>query len=202
MIKSKNITILGSGKSGLGSAKLANKLGLNVFVSDNNIIGKKIKKYLNENKIGFEENGHDIRRLLSADQVIISPGISFVDLKKRYPEIKKEKFISEIEFASRFTNAYLIAVTGSNGKTTTASLIYHILKSCGFNVGLAGNIGVSFAESVCNFTYDFYVLEVSSFQLDHISNFRPNISIITNISADHLDRYDYKFENYVNPNTG
>ena len=197
MIKSKNITILGTGISGLGSAKLANKLGLNVFVSDNNIIGEKIKKYLNENKIGFEENGHDIRRLLSADQVIISPGISFVDLKKRYPEIKKEKFISEIEFASRFTNAYLIAVTGSNGKTTTASLIYHILKSCGFNVGLAGNIGVSFAESVCNFSYDFYVLEVSSFQLDHISKFRPNISIITNISSDHLDRYDYKFEKYV-----
>ena len=197
MIKSKNITILGSGISGLGSAKLANKLGLNVFVSDNNIIGEKIKKYLNENKIGFEENGHNIQRLLSADQVIISPGISFVDLKKRYPEINKEKFISEIEFASRFTNAYLIAVTGSNGKTTTASLIYHILKSSGFNVGLAGNIGVSFAESVCNFTYDFYVLEVSSFQLDHISSFRPNISIITNISADHLDRYDYKFENYV-----
>jgi UDP-N-acetylmuramoylalanine--D-glutamate ligase len=197
MIKSKNITILGSGISGLGSAKLANKLGLNVFVSDNNIIGEKIKKYLKKNKIGFEENGHDIERLLSADQVIISPGISFVDLKKRYPEINKEKFISEIEFASRFTNAYLIAVTGSNGKTTTASLIYHILKSSGFNVGLAGNIGVSFAESVCNFSYDFYVLEVSSFQLDHISNFRPNISIITNISADHLDRYDYKFENYV-----
>jgi len=197
MIKSKNITILGSGISGLGSAKLANKLGLNVFVSDNNIIGEKIKKYLKKNKIGFEENGHDIERLLSADQVIISPGISFVDLKKRYPIINKEKFISEIEFASRFTNAYLIAVTGSNGKTTTASLIYHILKSSGFNVGLAGNIGVSFAESVCNFSYDFYVLEVSSFQLDHISNFRPNISIITNISADHLDRYDYKFENYV-----
>jgi UDP-N-acetylmuramoylalanine--D-glutamate ligase len=197
MIKSKNITILGSGISGLGSAKLANKLGLNVFVSDNNIIGEKIKKYLKKNKIGFEENGHDIERLLSADQVIISPGISFVDLKKRYPEINKEKFISEIEFASRFTNAYLIAVTGSNGKTTTASLIYHILKSSGFNVGLAGNIGVSFAESVCNFSYNFYVLEVSSFQLDHISNFRPNISIITNISADHLDRYDYKFENYV-----
>ena len=197
MIKSKNITILGSGISGLGSAKLANKLGLNVFVSDNNIIGEKIKKYLKKNKIGFEENGHDIERLLSADQVIISPGISFVDLKKRYPEINKEKFISEIEFASRFTNAYLIAVTGSNGKTTTSSLIYHILKSSGFNVGLAGNIGVSFAESVCNFSYDFYVLEVSSFQLDHISNFRPNISIITNISADHLDRYDYKFENYV-----
>jgi UDP-N-acetylmuramoylalanine--D-glutamate ligase len=197
MIKSKNITILGSGISGLGSAKLANKLGLNVFVSDNNIIGEKIKKYLKKNKIGFEENGHDVERLLSADQVIISPGISFVDLKKRYPEINKEKFISEIEFASRFTNAYLIAVTGSNGKTTTASLIYHILKSSGFNVGLAGNIGVSFAESVCNFSYDFYVLEVSSFQLDHISNFRPNISIITNISADHLDRYDYKFENYV-----
>ena len=197
MIKSKNITILGSGISGLGSAKLANKLGLNVFVSDNNIIGEKIKKYLKKNKIGFEENGHDIQRLLSSDQVIISPGISFVDLKKRYPEINKEKFISEIEFASRFTNAYLIAVTGSNGKTTTASLIYHILKSSGFNVGLAGNIGVSFAESVCNFSYDFYVLEVSSFQLDHISSFRPNISIITNISADHLDRYDYKFENYV-----
>ena len=197
MINTKDITILGTGLSGLGSAKLAKKLGLNVFVSDKNIIGEKIKKYLNENKIDFKENGHDSKRLLSADQVIISPGISFADLKKRYPEIDKEKFISEIEFASRFTDAYLIAVTGSNGKTTTASLIYHVLKSSGLNVGLAGNIGVSFAESVCNCSYDFYVLEVSSFQLDHISKFKPNISIITNISADHLDRYNYKFENYV-----
>ena len=197
MINNKGITILGSGISGLGSAKLAMKLGINVFISDNNLIGKNVKKYLNKNKIAFEENGHDLKRLLNSDEVIISPGISFNNLKKTYPEIREDKFISEIEFASRYTDAYVIAVTGSNGKTTTASLIYHLLKSSGLNVGLAGNIGISFAQSVCDFSYDYYVLEVSSFQLDHIINFNPNIAIITNISPDHLDRYGYKFENYV-----
>ena len=198
MIKTKDITILGSGISGLGSAKLAKKFGINVFVSDKNSIKEKVKKHLNNNKISFKENGHDVERLLKSDEVIISPGISFSDLKKTFPNIKEEKFISELEFASRYTDAYLIAVTGSNGKTTTASLIYHLLKNNGFNVGLAGNIGVSFAESVCDFSYDYYVLEVSSFQLDHILNFKPNIAIITNISPDHLDRYDYKFQNYTN----
>ena len=198
MIKTKDITILGSGISGLGSAKLAKKFGINVFVSDKNSIKEKVKKHLNNNKISFKENGHDVERLLKSDEVIISPGISFSNLKKTFPNIKEEKFISELEFASRYTDAYLIAVTGTNGKTTTASLIYHLLKNNGFNVGLAGNIGVSFAESVCDFSYDYYVLEVSSFQLDHILNFKPNIAIITNISTDHLDRYDYKFQNYTN----
>ena len=148
MIKTKDITILGSGISGLGSAKLAKKFGINVFVSDKNSIKEKVKKHLNNNKISFKENGHDVERLLKSDEVIISPGISFSNLKKTFPNIKEEKFISELEFASRYTDAYLIAVTGSNGKTTTASLIYHLLKNNGFNVGLAGNIGVSFADSI------------------------------------------------------
>ena len=202
MIKTRDITILGTGISGLGSAKLAKKLGINVFISDKNIIEKNVKKHLIKNEIGYEENGHNLKRLLNPDQVIISPGISFTALKKSFPEINENKFISEIEFASRHTDAFIIAVTGSNGKTTTASLIYHLLKESGFNVGLAGNVGVSFAESVCDFSYDYYVLEVSSFQLDHIINFKPNISIITNITPDHLDRYDQSFQNYINSKFG
>ena len=197
MIKNKEVTILGSGISGIGSARLAQKLGIKVFMSDKNSIKKSTKKHLIKNKIAFEENGHDLRRLLNTDEIIISPGISFSDLKKSFPKINRKKFISELEFASRHTNAYIIAVTGSNGKTTTANLIYHLLKKNGFNVGLAGNIGVSFAQSVCDFSYEYYVLEVSSFQLDHISDFKPNISVITNISPDHLDRYGNIFHNYI-----
>ena len=197
MIKNKEVTILGSGISGIGSARLAQKLGIKVFMSDKNSIKKSTKKHLIKNKIAFEENGHDLTRLLNTDEIIISPGISFYDLKKSFPKINRKKFISELEFASRHTNAYIIAVTGSNGKTTTANLIYHLLKKNGFNVGLAGNIGVSFAQSVCDFSYEYYVLEVSSFQLDHISDFKPNISVITNISPDHLDRYGNIFHNYI-----
>ena len=197
MIKNKEVTILGSGISGIGSARLAQKLGIKVFMSDKNSIKKSTKKHLIKNKIAFEENGHDLTRLLNTDEIIISPGISFSDLKKSFPKINRKKFISELEFASRHTNAYIIAVTGSNGKTTTANLIYHLLKKNGFNVGLAGNIGVSFAQSVCDFSYEYYVLEVSSFQLDHISDFKPNISVITNISPDHLDRYGNIFHNYI-----
>jgi len=189
--------ILGTGLSGMGSLKLANKMGINVFISDSKKISSETKKHFYKNDIEFEENGHNNNKLTESKEVIISPGISFRNLKKLYPEINKKKFISEIEFASRYTDAYIIAVTGSNGKTTTANLIYHILKSNGLNVGLAGNIGVSFASSVCDYSYDYYIIEISSFQLDHIVDFKPDISIITNISPDHLDRYNQNFESYV-----
>ena len=189
--------ILGTGLSGMGSLKLANKMGINVFISDSKKISSETKKHFYKNDIEFEENGHNNNKLTESKEVIISPGISFRNLKKLYPEINKKKFISEIEFASRYTDAYIIAVTGSNGKTTTANLIYHILKSNGLNVGLAGNVGVSFASSVCDYSYDYYIIEISSFQLDHIVDFKPDISIITNISPDHLDRYNQNFESYV-----
>ncbi len=189
--------ILGTGLSGMGSLKLANKMGINVFISDSKKISSETKKHFYKNDIEFEENGHNNNKLTESKEVIISPGISFRNLKKLYPEINKKKFISEIEFASRYTDAYIIAVTGSNGKTTTANLIYHILKSNGLNVGLAGNVGISFASSVCDYSYDYYIIEISSFQLDHIVDFKPDISIITNISPDHLDRYNQNFESYV-----
>ena len=141
----------------MGSLKLANKMGINVFISDSKKINIETKKYFHKNDIEFEENGHNKNKLIESKEVIISPGISFRNLKKLHPEINKKKFISEIEFASRYTDAYIIAVTGSNGKTTTANLIHHILKSNGLNVGLAGNIGVSFASSVCDYSYDYYI---------------------------------------------
>ena len=197
MIMKKEIMVLGSGISGIGSVMLAKKMDIDVFLSEGNIIDEDTKKTLQNEHIDFEENGHDPKKLIESDEIIISPGISFNKLKKSYPEIDSKKFISEIEFASRFTDAFSIAVTGSNGKTTTATLIYHILKSAGLNVGLAGNIGVSFASSVCDYSYDYYVLEVSSFQLDHSITFKPNISVITNISPDHLDRYDEDFDLYT-----
>ncbi len=197
MMRKKEIMVLGSGVSGIGSVMLATKMDIHVFLSESNSIKEDTKKTLENKNVDFEENGHDLKRLIESDEIIISPGISFNKLKKSYPEIDSKKFISEIEFASRFTDAFIIAVTGSNGKTTTASLIYHILKNAGLNVGLAGNVGVSFASSVCNYSYDYYVLEVSSFQLDHSISFKPNISIITNISPDHLDRYNQDFDKYT-----
>ena len=197
MITKKEIMVLGSGISGIGSVLLAKKMDIDVFLSEGNIIDEDTKKILRNEHIDFEENGHDPKKLIESDEIIISPGISFNNLKKSYTEIDSKKFISEIEFASRFTDAFIIAVTGSNGKTTTATLIYHILKNAGLNVGLAGNIGVSFASSVCDYSYDYYVLEVSSFQLDHSITFKPNISVITNISPDHLDRYDEDFDLYT-----
>ena len=197
MIKNNQIMILGTGLSGMGSLKLANKMGINVFISDSKKISSETKKHFYKNDIEFEENGHNNNKLTESKEVIISPGISFRNLKKLYPEINKKKFISEIEFASRYTDAYIIAVTGSNGKTTTANLIYHILKSNGLNVGLAGNIGVSFASSVCDYSYDYYIIEISSFQLDNVRKFKPDISIVLNIDNDHLDRYDNDINNYV-----
>ena len=196
MDKSKTV-ILGSGVSGIGAVKLAQKKGLDIFLSDSKNIKSETKKLLSKLAVKYEESGHTEKLIKDSKEIIISPGIDLRSLIKSKPSLKKKKIISEIEFASRYTNAFIIAVTGTNGKTTTSKLIYHILKNSGFNVGLAGNIGYSFSESIVENQFDYYVLEVSSFQLDHIINFRPDISIITNISRDHLDRYDNKLESYA-----
>ena len=196
MDKSKTV-ILGSGVSGIGAVKLAQKKGLDIFLSDSKNIKSETKKLLSKLEVKYEESGHTEKLIKDSKEIIISPGIDLRSLIKSKPSLKKKKIISEVEFASRYTNAFIIAVTGTNGKTTTSKLIYHILKNSGFNVGLAGNIGYSFSESIVENQFDYYVLEVSSFQLDHIINFRPDISIITNISRDHLDRYDNELENYA-----
>ena len=196
MDKSKTV-ILGSGVSGIGAVKLAQKKGLDIFLSDSKNIKSETKNLLSKLAVKYEESGHTEKLIKDSKEIIISPGIDLRSLIKSKPSLKKKKIISEVEFASRYTNAFIIAVTGTNGKTTTSKLIYHILKNSGFNVGLAGNIGYSFSESIAENQFDYYVLEVSSFQLDHIINFRPDISIITNITPDHLDRYDNKLENYV-----
>lgn len=191
------IVVLGGGESGCGAAYLAKKKGLEVFLSDKGAIKDHYKQFLTENDIEFEEGNHDEERILNADWIVKSPGIP----KKTEMIIKiQEKGIrlsSEIEFASEFTDAKIIAITGSNGKTTTTSLIYHILKNEGLNVGLGGNIGHSFAKQVADENNEYYVLEVSSFQLDDIQNFRPYISLLLNLSKDHLDQYNYNYEEYA-----
>ena len=191
------IIILGGGESGVGAALLAKKKGMEVFLSDKGSIKDSYKKQLEDAEIEFEEGSHDQERILSADWVIKSPGIpKKADLIKKIKE-KGIRLSSEIEFASEFTDAKIIAITGSNGKTTTTSLIYHILKNAGFNVGLGGNIGKSFAKQVAEEQYDYFVLEISSFQLDDIQNFRPYISLLLNLSPDHLDQYNYNYEEYA-----
>ena len=194
---SKKIIILGAGESGVGAAILAKAKGHQVFVSDKGKILEKYKTILQAENIDFEETKHTQKRLLEADVIVKSPGIpNHIALIKKLRK-KNIPVISEIEWASRHTTAQIIAITGSNGKTTTTSLIYHLLKSVGLNVGLAGNIGESFAKQVAQKDFDIYVLEISSFQLDDIVDFRPNMAIITNITADHLDRYNYSLEEYA-----
>jgi len=193
----KRLVVLGGGESGVGTALLGKQKGFEVFVSDFGKIKDKYKKVLTDNKIEWEEETHTESKILNADMVMKSPGIP-----EKAPIVKKlvERnipVISEIEFAAPFTKAITIGITGSNGKTTTTMLTYHLLKSAGLNVGLAGNIGMSFAQQIAEDKFDSYVLELSSFQLDGIINYRPHIAIITNISPDHLDRYDYKYENYI-----
>lgn len=191
------IAILGGGESGFGAAYLAKKKGLEVFLSDKGEIRPQYKTLLQTHDIEFEEGAHDEARILSADWVIKSPGIpKKADLIQKIRQ-KGIRLSSEIEFAAEFTDAKIIAITGSNGKTTTTSLIYHILKNDGLNVGLGGNIGTSFAKQVAEENYDYYVLEVSSFQLDDIQNFRPYISLLLNLSPDHLDQYNYNYEEYA-----
>ncbi len=192
----KYIVVLGAGESGTGAALLAQKEGFAVFVSDFGPIADQYKKELEQAGIPFEENQHTEDRILTAAEVIKSPGIP-----DKAPIIKKliEKnisIISEIEFAARYTSAKLICITGSNGKTTTTMLTYYILQNAGLNVGLAGNIGKSFAKQVAFDDFEYYVLEISSFMLDNMYSFKADIAVLLNITPDHLDRYDYKMENY------
>ena len=191
------IVIIGGGESGVGAAYLANKKGYEVFLSDYKKIEEKYRNILLENEIDFEEGGHSIEKFYKANEIIKSPGISEESELILKIKSKKIPIVSEIEFAFRFTSSIIISVTGSNGKTTTSSLIYHILKKSGLNVGLAGNIGNSFSFLIAENEFDYVVLELSSFQLDNINHFNSFISVLTNISPDHLERYDYNFENYV-----
>ena len=191
------LVILGGGESGVGAAILGKKQGYDVFVSDLGKINEKYKQVLTNYQIKWEDQCHSEGQILNADVVVKSPGIpDNVLLVKKLLE-KAIPVISEIEFASQFTSAKTIGITGSNGKTTTTMLTYHLLKSGGLNVGLGGNVGKSFAWQVAEENYDFYVLELSSFQLDGNIKYKPDIAIITNISPDHLDRYEYKYENYI-----
>ena len=193
----KRLVVLGAGESGVGTALLAKKKEYEVFVSDKGTIAQKYKEVLLHNEIEWEEKQHTASKILNADVVMKSPGIpDKVPLVKKLIE-NKIPVISEIEFAAKYTDATLIGITGSNGKTTTTMWTYHMLKNGGLNVAIGGNIGESFAELVANGSYQNFVLELSSFQLDGINAFRPNIAVITNITPDHLDRYDYKFENYI-----
>ena len=193
----KRLVILGGGESGVGTAILGKKKGYEVFVSDKGKIKEKYRKVLEHIGIDWEDEKHTESKILNADIVMKSPGIP-----DNVPLVLKLvaqgiPVISEIEFASKYTDAIIIGITGSNGKTTTTMLTNHILKEGGLKVGMAGNIGDSFAKMVAEKKLDFYVLEISSFQLDGIESFKPHIAIITNITPDHLDRYDYQFENYV-----
>ncbi|NER18292.1 UDP-N-acetylmuramoyl-L-alanine--D-glutamate ligase [Spongiivirga citrea] len=193
----KKLVILGGGESGVGTAVLGKQKGYEVFVSDKGQIAKKYKDVLEHFEILWEEGKHTEAKILDADVVMKSPGIpDTVPLVKQLVE-KGIPVISEIEFAAGYTDATIIGITGSNGKTTTTELTNHILKAGGFNVGMAGNIGDSFAKMVSEKNHDFYVLEISSFQLDGIVDFKPHIAVLTNITPDHLDRYDYKLENYT-----
>lgn len=196
--KDNHIVILGAAESGTGAAILAAQKGYAVFVSDRSSIQSSFKAELQNRNIEFEEKQHTESKILKASEIIKSPGIpdtADIILKAKTQGIP---IISEIEFAARFTNAKMICITGSNGKTTTTSITYALFKSAGLNVGIAGNIGKSFARSVAENHYDYYILELSSFQLDHMYDFKADVAIITNITPDHLDRYEHQFENYKN----
>jgi len=191
------IVILGGGESGAGAAVLAKKQGFDVFLSDKSEIKPQYKALLDEYEIAWEEKQHTEGLILNANEVIKSPGIP--DKAPIIKQLQKLKIpvISEIEFAGRYTQAKMICITGSNGKTTTTMLVYHILKDAGLNVGLAGNVGQSLALQVANANCDYYVVELSSFQLDGMTEFKADIAILLNITPDHLDRYEYNFQNYV-----
>ena len=191
------IVILGAGESGLGSAVLAKKKGLNVFVSDNDFISNETKASLDSLGVSWEERKHTFSKMKDADWIIKSPGIK--NKSKIVSQLRRVNIpvISEIEFASKFTSSKIIGITGSNGKTTTALLTHHILSQGGLRVGIAGNIGKSFARDIAENNYEYYVLEISSFQLDDIIDFSPNIGVITNVVPDHLDRYENNFKKYL-----
>jgi len=191
------IVILGAGESGTGAAILARQKGYDVFVSDAGKIKPFYRDLLDEYHVIYESGGHTERSIINASEVIKSPGIPESAPIVKLLRKKGIKIVSEIEFAGRYTNAKKICITGSNGKTTTTSLIHHMMRKAGMNVGIAGNVGRSFALQVAIEAYDYYVLELSSFQLDGMFEFRADIAILLNITPDHLDRYDYNFQNYV-----
>lgn len=191
------ISILGGGESGVGAALLAKSKGFDVFLSDAGTLKENYQQTLRDNEIEFETGGHSLERILGSQEIIISPGIpEKTDIVKAI-KAKDISLVSEIEFAARYTKAKIVAITGSNGKTTTTLLTYHFLKSAGLKVGLAGNIGQSFAKQVMEDQHDVYVLEISSFQLDRCFRFKPDVAVLLNITPDHLDRYEYQFENYI-----
>jgi len=193
----KKLTILGGGESGYGAAVLAMKQGYDVFLSDKGNLKDKYRELLVAASIEFEEGQHSEERILASDEIIKSPGIPDKAPLIQALKAKGTPILSEIEFAARYTNAKMICITGSNGKTTTTLLTHSILKNAGLNVGLAGNVGQSFALQVAEQSFDYYVLELSSFQLDNMYEFKADIAILTNITPDHLDRYNYDFQQYV-----
>lgn len=195
--KDKKLVVLGAGESGVGTAILAKSKGFEVFVSDKSTIKDKYQQKLKENHIEFEQGSHDVERIMSADLVMKSPGIPDKVTLIKDLKAKQIPVISEIELASHYTQSNILGITGSNGKTTTTMMVYHIMQKAGLSVAEGGNIGESFAGLVNQGGIENYVLELSSFQLDGIVDFAPHIAIITNITPDHLDRYDYKFENYI-----
>ena len=193
----KNIVILGGAESGVGAAVLAKVKGFNVWLSDMGTIKPKFKEKLEEYHIDWEEGGHTEAKILAAHEIIKSPGIPETAPIVKKAIAKNIPFISEIEFAGRYTDAKMVCITGSNGKTTTTLLTYHILQKAGLNVGLAGNVGNSLAYQVATTHHDVYVIELSSFQLDNMYEFKANVAVLLNITPDHLDRYDFKMENYA-----
>ena len=193
----KRIVVLGAGESGAGAAVLAKKEGFDVFVSDMSKIGDKYKKQLDDHAIAWEEGQHTEEKILNADEIIKSPGIPDSAPMVSKAIAKGIPIISEIEFAGRYTTSKMVCITGSNGKTTTTSLIYHIFREAGYDAGLAGNIGRSLALQVAEEPHEYYIIELSSFQLDNMYKFRANIAILLNITPDHLDRYDNSMQNYT-----
>jgi UDP-N-acetylmuramoylalanine--D-glutamate ligase len=193
----KRIVILGAGESGAGAAVLAKKEGFDVFVSDMSKIADKYKQLMDDHGIEWEEGQHTEEKILSADEIVKSPGIPDKAPMVAKAIAKGIHIISEIEFAGRYTNSKMICITGSNGKTTTTSLIYHIFRQAGYDAGLAGNIGHSLALQVAESPHEYYIIELSSFQLDNMYDFRANIAILLNITPDHLDRYDNSMQNYT-----
>ena len=193
----KRLVVLGGGESGVGAAVLAKVKGMSVFLSDMGTIAPKYQSVLNKYEVEWEHGCHSEDRILAADEVVKSPGIPLTAPLIVKLKAKNVPVISEIEFAGRYTNAKMVCITGSNGKTTTTMLTYHILKSAGINVGLAGNVGKSLALQVATGDHDVYVVELSSFQLDNMYDFKANVAVLMNITPDHLDRYDHKMENYV-----
>ncbi len=194
----KRLVVLGAGESGVGAAILAKDKGMDVFVSDSGSIAPRYAAMLDAEGIEYEQGGHTMPRILAAHEVVKSPGIPDTAPVIKALVDKNIPIISEIEFAGRYTDAKMVCITGSNGKTTTTSLIYHILRRAGIDAGLAGNIGNSLAYQVARSPHPIYVIELSSFQLDNMYSFKANIAVLLNITPDHLDRYDYKMQNYVN----